>query len=385
MSPELTADLDRMLAEDLENGLVAHAAAAVICKGRTVYEGYVGYADREEGILLRPDHIYRAASMSKPITAVCVMMQAEAGRLSLDDEVCRYLPCLGGMSVAETDREGNLTGTHRARRNFTVRDLLSHSSGLGSGPWFGKFCRRPGYDEGDTLADKISDWGDSLLQFDPGDAFSYSPRVGFEVLAHLVELTSGMDFQNFIEEKLNRPLGMTDTCFVPSGEQWKRLVRVYAAEGGGKLRREHRLDHVVFAGGPETYFSGGGLTATLEDYVRFAGMLQNGGTLGDVQILRPESVLEMRKRQLRPMVPGTDAAYSWGLGVRVVLADNGSQAPLRTGAFGWSGAYGTHFWCDPVHDIFAVYMSNMTSAGGSDAPTARHLEKAVMDNLGNPA
>ena len=382
MRASLTQDIDNMVEDALARGAVANSAIAVVSKGRLVYEGYAGLADIEAGISVTPNHIYRAASMSKPVTAACVMMQVEAGNLALDDEVCRYLPDLADMSVAESDGKGNLTGSHKAPRNFTIRDLLTHSSGLGSGPFFWESCRRPDYTTEDTLETKIPDWGTSLLQFDPGSAFSYSARVGFEVLGRLVEITSGMDFQTFIVEKLCKPLGMTDTRFVPSEDQWNRLVRAYATNEEVTLKREHRLDRVIFAGGPETYFSGGGgLFTTLEDYVRFAGMLQNFGTLNGVQILKRETVEEMQKPQLPYCLPGTDATYSWGLSMRVVTADNGSQAPLRKGAFGWSGAYGTHFWCDPVNDVFAVYMSNMTTAGGSGALTARHIEKAVMDNL----
>jgi len=382
MRPGLTKDIDAMVEAALARGGVAHSAIAVVSKGKLVYEGYAGYADREAGIPLTPNHIYRAASMSKPVTAVCVMMQVEAGKLALDDEVCRYLPDLADMSVADSDENGNLTGSHKASRNFTIRDLLTHSSGLGSGPFFWDSCRRPGYDDTDTLETKIPDWGTSLLQFEPGSAFSYSARVGFEVLGRLVEITSGMDFQTFIKEKLCKPLGMTDTGFTPTEDQWNRLVRAYATNEDVFLHRETRMDRTIFAGGPETYFSGGGgLFTTLEDYVRFAGMLQNYGALGNVRILQRETVEEMQKPQLPYCLPGTDATHSWGLSMRVVTEDNGSQAPLMKGAFGWSGAYGTHFWCDPVHDLFTVYMSNMTTAGGSGALTAREIEKAVMDNL----
>lgn len=381
MRPSLTKDIDAMVEAALARGGVAHSAIAVISKGKLVYEGYAGYADREAGILLAPDHIYRAASMSKPVTAVCVMMQVEAGKLALDDEVCRYLPELGDMSVAVSE-DGKLTGSRKASRNFTIRDLLTHSSGLGSGPFFWESCRRPDYNDHDTLETKIADWGTSLLQFDPGSAFAYSPRVGFEVLGRLVEITSGMDFQTFIHKKLCEPLGMTDTGFTPTEDQWSRLVRAYATNEEVTLRRETHMDRTIFAGGPETYFSGGGgLFTTLEDYVRFAGMLQNYGALGDVRILKRETVEDMQKPHLPYLLPGTDAYHSWGLSMRVVTADNGSQAPLKKGAFGWSGAYGTHFWCDPVHDLFTVYMSNMTTAGGSGALTAREIEKAVMDNL----
>jgi len=285
------------------------------------------------------------------------------------------------MSVAETDAEGNLLASHKTPRDFTIRNLLTHSSGLGTGPQFAKNCPKPGYTEGSTLKNKIPDWAESYLYFDPGTGFAYSPRVAFEVLAHLVELTSDMDFDCFLRHRIFRPLGMTDTCFSPNEEQWSRMVRVYATLPDGSLRREYNLDRVVFRGGSPTYYSGGGgLATTLSDYVRFAGMLENFGELDGVRILSKRTVWGMQTPQLMPLMPKSED-YSWGLGMRVVLKDNGSQAPLRRGAFGWSGAYGTHFWCDPVHDLFAVYLSNMTTSGGSKAKTARHMEAAVMAHV----
>lgn len=382
LSAGLTEAIDHMTEADLEDGLVSCAAIQVVCKDRTVYKANHGYADGEKNVPLADHHLFRMASMTKPITAVCVMMQIEAGKLALEDPVYRYIPALEHMDVAEVDAEGNLTGTHPSPTAITVKDLLTHSSGLGSGQWFGKFCRNPGFVAGDTLAGKIDDWAHSYLEFDPSTRFSYSGLVGFDVLAHLVELTSGMAYADFAREKLFAPLGMTDTCFQPDADQWERMVQMHETVEKGVIRPVD-MQGCVFGSCPVTYHSGGaGLVSCLADYTRFAHMLTSDGISGGVRILQEGTVQQMRQAQLRPMVPGTDATYSWGLSMRVILADNGSQRPLRTGAYGWSGAYGTHFWCDPVRQLCAVYCSNMTTAGGSGALTARHLEKAVMDNLG---
>lgn len=378
----LTDAVDRMAADDLADGLVTCAAVQIVCRGKTVYKKNHGFADAAKNVPLDDSHLFRMASMTKPVTAVCTMIQVEHGKLSLDDPASKYLPQLSGMQVAEVDREGNLTGTHPAPYDFTVRDLLTHSSGLGSGPWFGKFCRDAGFADGVTLADKIDDWAHSYLEFDPSTAFSYSGLVGFDVLAHLVEVTSGMTYAEFAKKNLFDPLDMKDTCYLPSEEQRSRLVQMHATVEKGKTAPVD-MGRFVFGSCPTTYHSGGaGLVSCLADYTRFAHMLLSDGESGGVRILSEETVRQMRTRQFRPMVPGTDATYSWGLSMRVVLADNGSQRPLRTGAYGWSGAYGTHFWCDPVRDLCAVYLSNMTTAGGSGALTARHIEKAVMEHLG---
>jgi len=385
LSAGLTEAIDQMAEKDLKDGLVSCAAIQVLCKDKTVYKNNFGYADTEKTLPLDDKHLFRMASMTKPVTAVCVMKQIEAGKLSLEDPVGKYIPALQNMDVAEVDAQGNLTGTHPSPAPITVKDLLTHSSGLGSGQWFGKFCRNAGFPDGATLSSKIDDWAHSLLEFDPSTRFSYSGLVGFDVLAHLVELTSGMAYADFAHKNLFAPLGMTDTCFLPDHDQWSRIVQMHETVEKGVIRPVD-MHGRVFGNCPVTYHSGGaGLVSCLNDYTRFAHMLLCDGISGKVRILQDSTVKQMRTMQLRPLVPGTDATYSWGLSMRVILADNGSQHPLRTGAYGWSGAYGTHFWCDPVRQLCAVYCSNMTTAGGSGALTARHLEKAVMDNLGELA
>ncbi len=373
----LNKRLDAMAAADMRDGLVSCAGMQVVLDGKTVYKANHGYADADRSVPLADTHLFRMASMTKPVTAVCVMQLVEGGKLSLDDPVERYLPLFQNRQVAEVSGDGKLTGTHPAPRPFTIRDLLTHSSGLGSGAYFGQFCKNPGFADGDTLASKIGDWADSLLEFDPGTRFSYSGLVGFDVLAHLVELTSDMSYEDYAKANLFGPLGMTDTCFTPTADQWTRLVQMHETVEKGVIRPVD-MQGQVFGGCPTTYHSGGaGLVSSLADYTRFARMLLGKGTLDGVQILRQDTVESMHTRQLPPLVPGTDATYSWGLSMRLALCDNGSQAPLPKGAYGWSGAYGTHFWCDPVGRLCAVYVSNMTTAGGSGALTARHFENVV--------
>ncbi len=368
----LTSAIDTMIREDLASGLISCAAATVVCRNETVYRGFFGHADA--GVPLNDSHLFRMASMTKPVTAVCVLRQIENGRLSLNDPVEAYIPALSSMSVAETDGRGNLTGSHPALRPITVGDLLTHSSGLGSGALFGQ----TGYEIAGTIGSMMDVWGTSLLEFDPGAAFSYSGLVGFDVLAHLVELTSGLPYEDYAKTYLFDPLGMKDTCFSPTDEQWGRIVRMHCTEDG--QAKPVDMGSHVFGDLPLTYHSGGaGLVSSADDYTRFARMLLGDGICDGVRILREETVRSMRTPHLPPMLPGTDATHSWGLSVRVITADNGSQAPLTAGCFGWSGAYGTHFWCDPARELCAVYCSNMTTAGGSGALTARHMEKAVMD------
>lgn len=369
--------LDAMADQDIADGLVACAGMQVIQDGKTIYKTNHGYADDQKKVPLDDTHLFRMASMTKPVTATCVMQLVENGKLSLEDKVERYLPMFQNMYIAEVTGEGKLTGTHPSPRPFTIHDLLTHSSGLGSGAYFGQFCKNPDFAAGDTLESKMNDWADSLLEFDPGTRFSYSGLVGFDVLAHLVELLSDMPYEDYAKKYLFQPLGMTDTCFTPTAEQWTRMVQMHETLPD-KTIRPVDMQGYIFGLCPTTYHSGGaGLVSSLADYTRFAQMLLCEGTLDGVQILQEDTVKQMHIRQLPPLVPGTDATYSWGLSMRVALCDGGSQAPLPTGAYGWSGAYGTHFWCDPKNRLCAVYVSNMTTAGGSGALTARHFENVV--------
>ncbi len=371
-STNLPVTIETTIREDLASGLISCASATVLCRDTVAYRGFFGNAD--ENTPLNETHLFRMASMTKPVTAVCVLRQIENGKLSLNDPAEAYIPALSKLRVAETDGHGNLTGSHPASRPITVKDLLTHSSGLGSGAVFAQ----AGYEFAGTLGSMMDTWGASLLEFDPGAAFSYSGLVGFDVLAHLVELTSDMSYEEYAKTYLFEPLGMSDTGFTPTEDRWRRFVRMHMTEDG--RAKPVDMGRHVFANLPLTYHSGGaGLFSTQDDYTRFAGMLLGGGTFSGVRILKEEKVRTMRTPHLPPMLPGTDATYSWGLSVRVITADNGSQAPLTTGAYGWSGAYGTHFWCDPAHDLCVVYCSNMTTAGGSGALTARHIEKAVTD------
>ena len=270
LSAGLTQAIDRMNETDLADGLVSCAAVQVVCRDKTVYKANCGYADAAGTVPLQDHHLFRMASKTKPVTAVCVMMQVEAGKLALEDPVSKYLPALQNMDVAEVDAQGNLTGTHPAPTPITVKDLLTHSSGLGSGQWFGKFCENPGFSDGATLGSKIADWGHTLLEFDPSTRFSYSGLVGFDVLAHLVELTSGMTYADFAREKLFAPLDMNDTCFLPNAEQWERIVQMQETVEKGVIRPVDMQGH-VFGNCPVTYHSGGaGLVSCLSDYTRFA-------------------------------------------------------------------------------------------------------------------
>ena len=371
--------IEEMVREDLAVGRIA--CAEVLVGDRDGVKFHRQFPGEGETMKIAPDSLFRMASMTKPVVGVCVMKQVERGLLSLDDEIYHYLPMMKDPMVGEFSAEFELTGTHPSPRQITVRDLLTHTSGLGSGMWFFTRCDKASIRDGMRLEDMMPEYAETPLEFDPGTAFSYSPLAGFDVLARLVEITSGLSIESFARKYVFDPLGMQDTTFAPTPEQMARVVRIHAEQHGKAV--PVNMPPTVFESIPATYFTGGGgLISGGVDYAQFARMLLREGECDGAHILLPETVRLMRTAQLDPaVVRGIDETQSWGLSMRVITADNGSGKPLDKGAYGWSGAYGTHFWVDPVRDLFAVYLSNMTTAGGAGAITARRIEAVVMDEF----
>lgn len=351
-------DVDKMrsaiagrIEDDISAGRLYGAAAAVGDRSGTLADIALG-VDRGA--------VFRLASMTKPVTAVAALIECSRGRLKLDDRVDRYLPAYAGMYVGRLEN-GRPLPDHRAVRPITLLHLLTHTSGLLTGD-FSEVVFKQTDAHRTSLREATNYYPQTLLAFDPFTAQGYSALAAFDVAARIVELVSGMEFDRYLAENIFSPLGMTDTGFSASEERRKRFAPVHA-------RRENGESYTAFFTGtmgsyPDSYFSaGGGLAGTLDDYAAFARMLLNGGE----GIVPPEYIDMMR----RPWWPG------WGLGVRTLKNDR----RLPDGCFGWSGAYGTHFWVDPGNGIYAVYMKNSLYDGGSGAKTAKDFEEAVMEGL----
>lgn len=346
---------------------IACEEAMLVRNGELVLSARFGMADVENGVPLGENQLFRLASMTKPVVAAATMQLAEKRLLSLDDPIEKYIPEFANMRVAELSG-GKIAGSHPSGTAPTLRHLLSHSSGIGcgeSGMLQAALCSPR---EGDTLANIVPLYGGTLLDFEPGTSQSYSWGWGFDVLARIVELLSGLSIEAYLRKHVFGPLGMSDTTFFPTESQWPRMVTMYAAEAGG-LRRVETGAH-TFGSCPLSFCCGGAsLAGTASDYMSFARAL----LAGDSPILSAESVEQMRTPQLAPSIYG-GSSETWGLGVRTIVTDKNL---IPRGSFGWSGAFGTHFWADPASSVAAVFMSNMTTAGGSGAETARRFEKDV--------
>ncbi|WP_254639118.1 serine hydrolase [Cohnella sp. GbtcB17] len=371
---------------------LAGASFFVSRGGKIALCSALGDADKEEGRKLRKDAVFRLASMTKPIVAVAVMTLVEQGKIGLTDSIGTFIPEFGGegyvavpdvqTSVAayEPDPEapagamptiGLSYALEPAIRPIKVRDLLTHSCGLGQGPVGFSELRMPG--EGATLAGHIPSWASVPLDFQPGALTGYSPIAAFDLLGRIVEVASGQPLDLYLRRAIFEPLGMRDTTFVLSAEQRRRIVAMYESVDQELRRTEQQYPFFH-----PTYYSGaGGLFGTLEDYCRFAGMLAGGGAFAGTRILGADTVREMASPQLPDAMEGFPKWQTWGLGIRVITDGESAGTPLTTGSYGWSGAWGTHFWIDPGKDLFAVLMTNLANAGGSEAEASREFEIAV--------
>jgi CubicO group peptidase (beta-lactamase class C family) len=326
-------------------------------RGRVAYVDVAGTMDREGTKPMRRDTVFRMASMTKPVIGTAVMMMLEEGRLRLSDPISMYIPEFKDQRVAILETAGTeeippTFHTVPAERDITIKDLLTHTSGLSSGPMGRSEARKVRRQPNETLADYIPRLGKTPLEFQPGSRWMYSPSDGIDVLARVVEIVSGMPLNIFLKQRIFAPLDMPDTSHYPTEAQMPRLVTAYRKTDTGLVETENSLSmssRVYFAGG-------GGLVSTVDDYSHFAQMLANGGELNGRRLLSPRTVKLMSSVHIPSTLPGRAAGEGYGLSVRVVDDAVAGDHRVSDGSFGWSGAYGTHFWIDPVEEIVAVMM-----------------------------
>lgn len=334
----------------IQQGRYPGAVFAVAHREQVLDLSALGVADIDTKAPMRPDAVFRLMSMTKPVTAVAAMILVEEGKLPLDGPVSSVLPEFTAFGVPGAPP-------------MTLRHLLTHTSGIG----FGTLPMKPA-----TLAGRVRETADRSIDVPTGTVWAYSGVEGGDVVARMIEVAAGEPYDRFLQRRLFDPLGMKDTTYNLSPAQEQRLVGLYAAEGG-------KVTHAAPMLPQPTYPSGGaGLYSTAGDYLRFVQMLAGDGALGKVRILKPTSVEEIRRQQLPAGQFGLPPGLAWGLMVRHIADPAAVKSPLNAGAFGWSGAYGTHFWIDPKTGVSAVWMVNLTTAGGASSVDALDFEQMVM-------
>jgi len=298
------------------------------------------------------------------------MMMVEEGKLHLNDPVSRYIPEFRGMKVGVVQPPQPGPGGGRgsaeqalqfytvpAQREITIKDLLTHVSGLGSGPMGNSGIEKVARKDGEKLADYIPRLGTTALEFQPGSRWTYSPGAGFETLGRIVEIASGLPLDQFFRTRIFDPLGMKDITFWPSDTQWKRVATVYARTPGGLTKTVQANDTLS----RNVYFRGsGGLFSTAADYVPLGMMLANGGELNGKRLLSRKTVEMMSAAHVPDTLPGRPAGEGYGLSVRVVTNHAARGTMLSDGTYGWTGAQGTHFFVDPKEQLVGVLMVQTT-------------------------
>ncbi len=390
-------DLKQYIEKLVSDGEIACGLLTVRKNDTVVFKEKWGYSDLSVKKEVLYSDVFRMMSMTKPVIAVGIMKLIDEGKLTLDDSVAKYLPEFKEMRVISDKRFqwkekmnplatafklaffNHITPkTVPADRDVTLRDLLSHSSGLEQGVW-GFMSAIRNKKKRTSLKEVSERYGKYYLDWQPGTMTSYSAFAAFDVLTRLIEVVSKKGAGVFLKEEIFEPLNMKNTSFnVPE----KNLVKLYKyTKRGLKDVTDTSSDVKGFIKLGDGYICGsGGLYSTLEDYERFVRMLCLGGELDGVRILKEEAVKQMRteapEAHLEP-----ESGQVWGLGVRVRQDSKKGNFNATEGTYGWSGAFGTHFFISPKDNLEAVWLTNISNAGGSGYKVSKEIERLVFEEF----
>jgi CubicO group peptidase (beta-lactamase class C family) len=361
------SEIPKRMQQFVEDNTISGAVTLVARHGEIVALDAVGLADIAAKRAMREDSLFWIASMTKPITATAVLILHEEGKLSIDDPVEKYLPEFKNQWLID-NRGSNTLTLKRPQRAITIRDLLTHTSGLGdvSAP-------RPN----STLAELVMAYSQAPLKFEPGSRWEYC-NSGMNTLGRIVEVVSGKGFEQFLEQRIFRPVGMKDTTFHPSQSQARRLAKTYQPGPNSGLQ-ETNIWFIKsnLSDRTRTVFPSGGLFSTASDVFRFYQMVLNGGTAGKEsrsngkRIVSRDSIELMTRTQTGALRTGFTDGMSFGLGFAVVREPAGVTAMLSRGSFGHGGAYGTQVWVDPQRDMVFVLMIQRARLSNADASPIR--------------
>lgn len=373
LAAERFARIDPVLESYVADGRLAGAVTFIVRRGSVVHNKAFGFRDLEAREAMQPDSLFRIASQTKAIVSVAVLILQEEGKLLLADHVGKYLPEYLQTTVAVPD-DADGYDVVPATRPITIRDLLTHTAGIGYGyspaaaewqaagiqGWY--FAHRD-----EPIRETVRRMAALPFVAQPGTRFVYGYNT--DILGALIEEVSGQTLDAFLQENIFKPLAMVDTQFYVSQDKRERLAVVYSATVEGGIVRTPDDSAMVGQGayvdGPRQSFSGGaGLVATPRDYARFLQMMLNGGSLDGQRILSRNSVRLMTANHLRDVEfrPGE----GFGLGFAISTDVGARGVPGSLGEFSWGGAYHTVYWVDPVEELVVVYMTQLLPARGID-------------------
>ncbi|HLH53379.1 MAG TPA: serine hydrolase domain-containing protein [Verrucomicrobiae bacterium] len=359
-APLLRAVSQAMRAQ-VEKGEISGAVTVVVSKDKVLHSEAVGLADIEAKTPMRPDTVFWIASMTKPVTAVSLLMLQDEGKLKISDPVAKYIPEFSALKTPSG-----------AQANLTIAQVMTHTSGLGE-------ADREAASKAATLSDLVPLFLAAPMQFEPGSQWRYC-QSGINTAARIVEVASGMPFDVFVQKRILDPLGMKHTTFYPTRKPSLHLVVGYK-----KNRATGELEPIPPSGpiGAEGHppLGNGGLFSTGPDYAQFCRMLLSGGTLNGKRYLTPESFNLLTHVQTGDLPTGFFQSsqfgnygtnYGWGIGTCILRQPHpGVAAMLSPGTFGHGGAWGTQAWIDPVRGVAYILMIQRSDLPNSDASDVR--------------
>ena len=357
----------------VEKGTLAGAVVLVASPDKVLTVETAGFADREGKTAMKADDLFWIASMTKPMTAAALMMLVDEKKVSLDDPVEKYLPEFKGhMVVVYQDKDALLL--KKPARATTVRDCLRHTSGMP----FGSALESPTIDKL-LLKDAVRSYAITPLAYEPGTKYAYS-NAGINTAGRIIEVASGMSYEDFMSKRLFAPLGMTETTWRPTTEQMKRVAKTYKPSKDGKELEATNIGALAHPLSDPTRqpCPGGGLFSTAKDVAAFGQMILNGGTHGEKRILTEAAVREMTGTQTDDLLNKGKGEGGYGLGFSTTRKAK-ADGPAVAGPCGHGGAYATNLWINPDAKLVTVYMVQHAGFPGDGGKARGAFEKAATD------
>ena len=378
-SSERLKRLDREMNDWAQKEWMQGGVALIIRNGKVAYYKAAGYNDLSTKSAMQKEDIFRIASQTKAITSVAMMMLYEEGKFLLDDAVSKYIPAFKKQQVLDKFNAADTTYTTvPAKSEITIRQLLTHTSGLGyaqigskeANAIYAKSNLTAGIGvKDDNLLDAMNRLGKLPLMHQPGEKWTYG--LNSDLLGCLVEVISGMTLNDFFRTKIFEPLGMKDTYFFIPQEKAARLVNLYREDSTGHLVNagNNMLNGPVGTNYPlinSTYYSGGaGLSSTIYDYAVFLQMLLNNGVYNGKRLLSRNTVRIMTMNQIGDLSRGDD---KFGLGFQIVSEKGSGKTLAQEGTYGWGGAFATSYWVDPKEKIVLLFYRQLQGTTHGDLP-----------------
>ena len=350
----------------MDAGKLSGAVTLVAKEGKVVNFEATGLRDIESGDAMSRDDLFWIASMTKPITAMAVMMLVEEGKLSIEDPVAKHLPEFAGQLLVK-EKTAEQTVLVKPARPVTVKDLLTHTSGLvGTSP-----LDKEALDVL-TLKEAVYTYALSPLQFEPGSKWSYC-NPGINTLGRIVEVISGDSYSKFLDKRLFKPLGMGHTTFWPNKKEIKNLATSYKPKADGKGLEVAGIKYLSepYSNEKRSALAAGGLFSTADDLLKLYSMVLNGGVAGGKRYLSEETLKRMTTNHTGDLKAGFTEGMGMGLGFQVVVTPAGVTAALNAGTFGHGGAHGTQGWIDPVSKTVYILLIQRAALGNGDASDIR--------------